>query len=170
MKKLITATLAIVLLFSASDLFAQKGKFQAVFIFNFYKQMEWPAKYKNTEFVIGILGKSEVKPMLEKLTTSRTSGGRTRFVIKQFNTPSQISKCQMLYIPSNQSAKFNEVTRKLRGTSTLVITEKAGLGGRGAGINFVKINRRLRFEMNRSSLRKAHIEVSQMLKTLAILI
>jgi len=170
MKKIITASLIVLLMFSASDIFAQKGKFQAVFIFNFYKQMEWPAKYKNSEFVIGILGSSEVKPMLEKLTTSRTSGGKTRFVIKQFNSTSDISKCQMLYIPSGQSAKFNDVTRKLRGTSTLIITEKAGLGGRGAGVNFVKINQRLRFELNTSSIKQAHIEVSSMLKSLAILI
>lgn len=169
MKRRIVVLLVIVM-FTGFVSKAQNGKFQAVFIFNFYKQMEWPPEYSGSEFVIGILGKSDVKPMLETLTTSRSEGGKTRFVIKQYNSVNEIGKCNMLYVPSNESSQFNAVLSKLQGTSTLIITESDGLGGKGASVNFVKINQRYRFELNEAAVRKSKILVSDMLKTLAILI
>lgn len=147
---------------------AQQGKFQTIFIFNFYKQMEWPSDYKGSDFVIGVLGVSDITPMLEKLTVSKS--GKTNFIIAKYNSLNSIQKCNMIYIPSNQSQHFEAVLKKLKGTSTLVITEKPGLGGRGAAINFVEINGRLKFELNQSAIAKARIQVSNMLKSLAIVI
>ncbi len=76
----------------------------------------------------------------------------------------------MIFIPSDQSQQFEAIKKKLAGTSTLVITEKPGLGGKGSAINFVEINGRLKFELNQSVLTKARIQVSNMLKSLAIII
>jgi hypothetical protein len=147
---------------------AQQGKFQTIFIFNFYKQMEWPSDYKGKDFIIGVLGTSEITPMLEKLTVSKS--GKTNFIISKFASLNTITKCNMLYIPSEQSQQFEAVQKKLSGTSTLIITEKPGLGGKGSAINFVEINGRLKFELNQSALAKARIQVSDMLKSLAIII
>ncbi len=147
---------------------AQQGKFQTIFIYNFYKQMEWPPNYKGSDFVIGVLGTSEITPMLTKLTVSRS--GKTNFKIAKFSSSSLITKCNMIYIPANQSRQFGAVQRKLAGSSTLIITEKPGLGGKGSCINFVEINGRLKFELNKSAIAKARIQVSDMLKSLAIII
>ena len=151
-----------------SSVNAQKGKFQTVFIFNFYKQMEWPSDYKGTDFVIGVLGASEITPMLEKLTVSKS--GKTNFRIAKFGSLSSITKCNMIYIPAERSSQFEAVQKKLSGTSTLIITEKPGLGGKGAAVNFVEINDRLKFELNQAAISKARIQVSDMLKSLAIII
>lgn len=167
MKKIFFIIIVAILFFS-NLLHAQEGKFQAVFIFNFYKQMEWPSDYKDNDFVIGILGESVVTPMLEKLTASKS--GNTNFVIKKFDKVDDISKCHMIYIPEDKSSDFDNVLSKLSGTSTLIITEKAGLGGKGACINFVEINDRLKFELNEAAIKKTNIQVSDMLKSLAILI
>jgi hypothetical protein len=168
MKRKFTVFFVIVLIFTGKNIKAQDGKFQAVFIFNFYKQMEWPSDYKGTDFIIGVLGDSDVTAMLEKLTVSKS--GKTNFVIKEFSSVSSITKCNMIYIPEDESDQFDAVQKKLSGTSTLLITEKAGLGGKGAGINFVEINDRLKFELNETAISKANIQVSDMLKSLAILI
>jgi len=166
MKKL-TNTILLLLIFSVCG-FSQPGKFQAVFIFNFYKQMDWPASYKNSDFVIGVIGESPVIPMLEKLTGGKT--GKTRFVIAKFASVSEISKCNLVYIPNEKSELFEAVQKKIIGSATLVITEKPGLGGKGAAINFVQINDRLRFELNDAAIRKANVQVSDMLRSLAIVI
>lgn len=157
-----------IITFSNLRAHSQAGKFQAVFIFNFYKQMDWPSDYKGSDFVIGVLGTSDVTPMLEKLTVSKS--GKTNFVISKFNSSSSITKCNMIFIPASQSDQFSVVQKKLAGTSTLIITEKPGLGGKGAAINFVEINDRLKFELNVSAISKARIQVSDMLKSLAIII
>lgn len=168
MKRILTVYFVLFIIFTAKILNAQEGKFQAVFIFNFYKQMEWPSDYKGTDFVIGVLGESSVTAMLEKLTVSKS--GNTNFVIKEFSSVGSISKCNIIYIPEDQSDEFEDIKEKLEGTSTLIITEKAGLGGKGACINFVEINDRLKFELNEDAISKANIQISDMLKSLAILI
>ncbi len=168
MKRLLKGMIVFLLISISFSAFSQPGKFQAVFMFNFYKQMEWPASYKGGAFVIGIIGDSPVIPMLEKLMSSKT--GQTKFVIARFKSVGEITKCHMLFIPSDKSDLFESVHKKLAGTSTLIITEKAGLGGKGAAINFVQINDRLKFELNQTAVRKANIQVSDMLKSLSIMI
>jgi len=168
MKKIIYLLLFIFLILPTKKMLAQDGKFQAVFIFNFYKQMEWPADSKGTDFIIGVLGESDVTPLLEKLTESKS--GKTNFVIKKFATTSEITTCHIIYIPPAKSSSFDAVLKKLSGTSTLIITEQAGLGGKGACINFVEVNDRLKFELNEAAIKKANIQISDMLKALAIII
>jgi len=168
MKKIIYLLLFIFVILACNKTYAQDGKFEAVFIFNFYKQMEWPASAKGTDFIIGVLGESEVIPLLEKLTESKS--GKTNFVIKKFASTSDITTCHMIFVPTAKSSSFDAVLKKLAGTSTLIITEQAGLGGKGACINFVEVNERLKFELNEAAIKKANIQISDMLKALAILI
>jgi len=152
------------------DLQAQDKKFQAVFIYNFYKNIEWPASYKNQDFVIGVYGNSAVIPLLEKTVENRSAGGTYKFIIKKINSIDEIGKCHMLYLPTEKSDLFPDIVKKLGGSSTLLITEKAGLGGQGSAINFVLVNDRLKFELNEYAFKKASLKVSSMFMKLAIVI
>ncbi len=153
-----------------TNTYSQTKKFHAVFIFNFYKQMEWPTTYRNTDFVIAVVGESPIVPILQKLSSTKSASGNNKFIIKKVSSLNGISKCHMLFIPEKQSNLLNTAIKKFNGKPTLIITEKAGLGGGGSAINFVKVNNRLKFELNETTLKKANIQVSNVLKSLAILI
>lgn len=169
MKKTILALSFIFLVGLTTQGFSQEKKFHAVFIYNFYKNIEWPASYRGSDFVIGILGQSPVTALLQEMTAGRSAGAHS-FVIKEYGSLSEIDRCHMLFIPENKSSQFDAVLRKFTAKPTLIITEKPGLGGRGSGINFVQVNDRLKFELNESALSKANLKVSHTLRTLAILI
>ncbi len=171
MKKLLFyAVVFLSLLLIYNQGYTQEKKFHAVFIYNFYKDIEWPPSYKGEDFVIGVLGNSPIIPLLQRMTRNRKVSGSYRFVIKKYNSLNEIGKCHMLFIPEGKSNLLPDVLKRLRGKSTLVITEKAGLGGQGSAINFVLINQRLKFELNESALKRANLKVSGTLRKLSILI
>jgi hypothetical protein len=63
---------------------------------------------------------------------------------------------------------FNRVIEKVKEWSTLVITEKNGLSERGSCINFVLIDNKLNFEINKTAIDQAGLKVSSQLLKMGI--
>lgn len=148
---------------------AQDYRIHSVFIYNFTKYIQWPSTDQSGDFIIGVLGNSPIVGSLEKLAQERKVGSRA-MVIKKFSTVSEISKCHMLFIPENSSNDFEAALAKVSGQSTLIMTERKGLGSKGSGINFITVDGKQKFELNKSATEKAQLKVSTELTSLAIVI
>jgi len=168
MKKIIFLILSGTLLLS-TYLQAQDKKFHSVFIYNFTKYIEWPSAYNSGDFIIGVLGKSDITQNLQEMANMKTVG-KQKMVVKVFNSVNEIGKCNMLFIPTSQSDQIGLVKSRLSNSATLIISEKNGLGRKGSGINFVVENGRWRFELNRSVVENQNLKVSSELDKLAIVI
>jgi hypothetical protein len=168
MKKIIFLILSGTLLIS-TNLQAQDKKFHSVFIYNFTKYIEWPSAYNSGDFIIGVLGKSDITQNLQEMANMKTVG-KQKMVVKVFNSVNEIGKCNMLFIPTSQSDQIDLVKSRLSNSATLIISEKNGLGRKGSGINFVVENGRWRFELNRSVVENQNLKVSSELDKLAIVI
>jgi hypothetical protein len=66
------------------------------------------------------------------------------------------------------SAMLPDVLKKMKGKSTLIVTEKLGLAKQGSAINFIIENNKQRFELNKSNIEKYNLKVSSTLEALAI--
>lgn len=165
--KKVTFTIAVVLFSYAAQ--AQMYNYYQIFMYNFTRYIQWPADKQNGDFVIGVLGNSEVTPRLEKMANSKKVGSQA-IKVKEFKSVNDINSCHMIFIPSNKSGELNVVKNKLKGNSTLIITEKEGLGKEGSAINFIVKDGKLRFELNKAATEKAQLKVSGDLAKLAILI
>jgi hypothetical protein len=106
------------------------------------------------------LGGSSLKAELEKRFETKPFINDKRVVVKEFKSTEQISSCQILIIPSLQSNKFEDALAKVNGKHTLIITDKDGMGRKGSAVNFIKVNGKLRFELNKSALQKNNILAS----------
>jgi hypothetical protein len=144
-------------------------RFHSVFMYNFTKYIQWPSSAQSGDFVIGVIGNCPIQGELEKMATNKTVGSQ-KIVVKKFKNVSELSNCQMLFIPSADSRDFEAALEKLRGKSTLILTEKDGLGQKGSGINFVLIDGKWRFELNENATGSAGLKVSKELSKLAILL
>jgi hypothetical protein len=153
--------------FNTTD--AQDYKFHSVFMYNFTKYIQWPTSYQSGDFVIGVLGDSPIIESLEKMAESKTVGAQ-KFSIVRYKSVDEINKCHMLFIPSNRSKQLKDALNKVNGQSTLVITEKNGLGVEGSCINFVLVDGKWKFELNKPATEKNNLKVSGDLAKLAILI
>ena len=144
------------------------SKVKASFIYNFTKYIDWPDKYKQGNFIIGVLGTSSFYNDLTTMLSTKTVGNQI-FEIKSFTNAESVSGvCHILFVPAENSSMLPDILKKLKGKSTLIITEKPGLAKQGAAINFVVQDNRQKFELNKANVEKYNLKVSTTLSALAI--
>lgn len=142
------------------------AKIKAIYIYNFTKYIEWPDNYKQGNFVIGVMGNNlSLINELNKMAASKTVGAQ-KLEIK--NITSADAVCHIIYLLSTNSTQLAEVVDKIKNKSTLIITDRAGLATKGAGINFVIQENKQKIELNKSNIEKYKLKVASSLVELAI--
>jgi len=170
--KVFKRTLLIGLLAVSSFVSAQERPVHEVYsmmVYNFVRYVQWPDHTTGGEFVIGVIGNSEMYNTLNEWYGGKAKGTKT-FVIKKFNSASEMSNCHVVFIDTNKSGEFDAVNNKVKGQSTLVITDRSGLGQRGSSINFKTVDNKLKFELNQKAVEASNLKVSSSLSAMAILI
>ncbi len=159
----------VVLALMANLAFAQSYKLHSVYIYSFTRYVEWPGDYNQGDFEILVLGETPMLDALKDLVNSKKVGDRNIKVTK-ISSASEIRKCNMLFLPADQSAQLTTVLAKTANQSTLLITEGAGMGLKGSDINFITKDGKLAFELNQAAASKHNLKVSNTLMGMAILI
>jgi hypothetical protein len=170
--KTIKKNLLMLFVFTSSFVFGQERPMHEVYsmmVYNFIKYVQWPDHNTAGEFVIGVVGNGDVYNTLNSWYGGKPRGGKT-YVIKKFNSASEIADCHVVFIDKAKSNEFEAVNAKVRGKGTLVITDKAGLGAKGSGINFKTEDNKLRFELNQRAIEASNLKVAGALSSMAILI
>jgi hypothetical protein len=170
MKKIAFILIAVLVLssgFKTGGRVDTNSRIKAVFILNFTKLIEWPKSYRTGEFVVGVVGETPLYTELAKMAKVKKVANQT-LSIKKFKNTDDIAKCHILYVTKNKSAEINNVIKKVKSNSTLIITEQTGLVEKGAGINFVVKNNRQKFELNKKNVEKYKLKVSSNLEALAV--
>jgi len=146
------------------------AKIKAVFIYNFTKYIEWPSDYQSGDFTIAILGdNSSLYQELSNMSKVKKVANRP-FTIKSISSPDQIGKSHIVYIPKDNSTLVAKALTKLKGQSTLVVTESPGYALKGATINFMIAGGRQKFELNKSTAVQHNLKVSSTLENIAVLV
>jgi hypothetical protein len=145
-------------------------KIKATFLYNFTKYIEWPEDYKSGNFIIGVMGNNNA--LYNDINTffSTKTLGTQKYEIKVFSKPSDITRCHMIFVPADYTGSVAEVIAKVKGKSTLLVTDKAGMAKQGAAINFVSVDNKQKFELNKSNVEKYELKVSSSLINLAIVV
>lgn len=141
----------------------------SMMVYNFMKYIHWPPTSTTGDFVIGVVGDKEVFNTLTKWYGTKSKGSQ-KIKIKMFKSAAELTDCHVLYIGKSKSSTFADIKIKIAGKSTLVVTDKMGLGKKGSGINFKTVNNKLKFELNQAAMASANLKVSSQLSGMAILI
>lgn len=145
-------------------------KIKSTFLYNFTKYIEWPASYKQGSFIIAIVGNYTLYNDVSAFFVGKKLGSQD-YEIKYFATASDINtKCHIIFVPNDYTGSMSDVVSKAKGKSTLIITDKPGGAKQGAGINFVSIDNKQKFELNKTVVEKYDLKVSSSLVNLAIMI
>jgi hypothetical protein len=136
-------------------------------LYNFSRNINWPAENKSGDFVITIVGDKELFTEMTKLTQNMKVGMQP-IVVKFFNSVNELSGYQQIVFVDNwQSNKITSLVQKTAGSNTLIVSESEGLIDRGSMINFIPVNGVMKFEMNKESLRKNNLMASSVLEKMA---
>lgn len=171
MKKLLFILIALSL-FSAEekkDPFDTNSRIKAIFMFNFTRYINWPENYNSGDFVVGVVGETPLLSELVKMAETKKVGNQP-IRVTQFGSTNDITDCHLLFLPEEQADKMQTAITKLKGKSTLIVTEKKGLVSQGASINFVIIDNKQKFELSKNNLKQRSLQVHTNLETLAIVV
>lgn len=139
----------------------------SMMVYNFMKYVNWPPAAASGDFVIGVIGDDGVYETLTKYYGGKNKGSQ-KITIKRFDSAADLADCHVLYIGKSKSSLFTSVISKVGGKSTLIITDKSGLGKKGSGINFKTVDNKLKFELNQAAVDKAQLKISSQLAAMAI--
>lgn len=151
--------------------FAQKEKYESLFIYNFTKYIKWPDNYNPGKFTIGVLGNSEIYASLDAMVKSKgsTGSGATLEVVK-YNNLNELAECNILFISEDAIENLTEAESITEGRPVLIITDTPGMASQGSIINFIEQDGKIKFELNESKAADRKLIVSSSLTSLAILI
>ena len=169
MKKLFFVAIGLMLIFSFTSAKAQKEKYHSLFIYNFSKYVKWPDDQQSGDFVIGVLGYSDIIKTLQSMAVNKKVNG-SKIVIKQFNSVFDIKGCHILYVASSESGKMSQVISNTLDLPILIVSDKPGMAKKGAVINFVEREGKIKFELNQNYAESRGLKVSGSLISLAILV
>ena len=137
---------------------------KAMFLINFVKYVDWAPENPGT-MRIGVAGKSDILPVLERIAANRKGGARPLEIV-QVNA-SQPPHCHLLFIPSHETRKAASFSRELAGKGVLIVTEDNLSNTRVGGINLIRADNRIKFEINQAAIKQAGIRLSGQLQQLA---
>ena len=172
MKKLLQISSAlIVMLMLVSTAQAQTDvRIQSVFLYNFTRLVAWPAEYQSGDFIVAVYGNSPMMQEVQDMANTKRAGSQN-IVAANFNSVDDITKCHILYVPSNQSRRIPEIVEalKAKNINALVVSDARNGISNGAVINFTVVDSRQRFELSQDNARSMGLSTGGEISRLAIL-
>lgn len=148
---------------------AEESSLKAAFLYNFTHFIEWDDDIFPNEFLIGVVGNSLIDEPLEEIAKTRKVNNK-KIVVKYYKSATDVEKCNILFISKNCKTPLSEFLEKPELKKTLIVGEKEEFAQNGGGINFVIVDKKLKFEVNKKSLDDAGLKISSQLLKLAIII
>jgi len=137
-----------------------------VYIYNFCRFTQWPES--KTEIIIGVLGNTPLYQGLMKMAATKSTYN-LKFVIKKYNTPAEIVDCDVLFVPFNTNFDMKQIYQKIAGKPVMLITEDEKYKEISC-FNFVILDSKLMYQVNKQQCDKSKLKVSQKLLSLGIVI
>lgn len=147
--------------------FDTNAKLKGVFLYSFTKYVEWPPNEVKEDFRIGVLGQGTISAQLDQMALSKKVLNKPMKVMK-FASTDDIESCQILYVPEDFSDDIAKVVSKVGKASTLIVTESETFVEKYSAINFVIVNYRQKFEINKKHFSKYNLKLNEQLTKLAI--
>ncbi len=145
---------------------AQTEKFKALYIYNFTKLIKFPESPDNSDFVIGVLGETPVNGELASIAATRKIENRN-LVVRKITKPEDCNDCQIVFISDFKSSSIKAFSDYFERKPVLLISESPQGLEKGAAINFLLVDQKLKFELNRAKFDKNNLKVSSQLYELA---
>lgn len=144
-----------------------RDKQRAIYLYNFTKYVEWSGMENRTHFTIGIIDPNSTNLTNEVRTYTADKKIKGLPVkVEHFNSISEISSTQILYLHQETGFSIDEITTKVVGRGTLIVGEEYPF--HQCMINFVEIDGEFNFEINQDKINHEGLFVAPALISFAI--
>lgn len=146
--------------------YAQSSALKAAFLYHFTEYIDW-RNVKMETFNFAVLEKSPVTEQM-KIIANENEIKNKKIKVKEYATLESVEDCHILFIPETCTVSTESILTKFAGKPVLIVTEKTGSGKKGAHINFLVSENKLRFEINLKAFKSSDIAISSQLLQHAI--
>ena len=150
---------------------------KAAFLFNFAKFTEWPSEAftnTNSPIVIGVLGTNrftsslELVSELEGTLRDKTINNRP-LQVREIQSLTEATNCHILFISTSEEKRLPQIFDTLRVAPVLTVgDELGGFTEVGGMINFVTVDKKIRFQISNDKAKNARLRISSKLLSLAL--
>jgi len=163
----------LIILLTSTSLFSQtdpakasRMKLQGIYLYSFAKNVYWPSAYNTGDFTIGIYRSKDLFDQLSANFKGKMTGSQ-KIIFDFYESTSDISDCHMLFIGKDEINTIPKV-KKVLDEKTLLVTELKDISNSSSSmINFVYVQSRLKFQLNKSEAEKNNFKIGQTLTKLA---
>ncbi len=148
---------------------ARAIEIQAAFLVKFSSYVKWPKEsFLNPAdpVIIGILGRDPFGSTIDKIARSFHTNNRS-VEIRRFNDIGSLHRVHILFIPSAEIGKMNDINSALSNYAVLLTSNAPGFLEQSGMINFIMVNKKIRFNISRTNSQKAGLEISSKLLRVA---
>lgn len=140
---------------------------KATYLFRFASYVEWPlAARGDGPFTFGVVGAEGVAAHLEQLLTGMTVQGRPA-TVRRMSSVADLEGVQVLYVGSEAFRGARPIRARAIDMPILIVTDtRDGFAG-GAVINFIELNRNLRFEISLDAAERCGLKIDSALLSVA---
>ena len=140
---------------------------KAAFLYNFTKFVAWPQPDAASDpFRLCVVSDDALRRSLERTIDGETVNGRPLQSLVP-RTPEEARACQLLFVSHANGDREEQLLAAVRDLPVLTISDTTDFARRGGGIEFVRENNRLRFDVNVPGAERAGIKVSSRLLKVA---
>jgi hypothetical protein len=165
---------------------SEEYQVKAAFLYNFIKFIDWPREKMadgNEVITIGIIGKDPFGKAFRPIENKQVKGRDV--IIKRFkglkepedskeknkSAPHQqieeLKKCHLLFICRSEKQKLKEILNIVKDHHVLTVADTEGFLEAGNIIEFVMVERKVRFEINMVAGKQAKLKIRSQLLRLA---
>ena len=154
---------------AAEDPSALEQRVKAAFLYQFASYVEWPSQafaQADSPVTIAVMSAETLAAELKQLVTGRNVGGRP-VVVKQVRPGDSLAGVHILFISGAEIGRLPQLAQAPKPRPMLTVTESDGALGQGSMINFIIVDRRVRFEVGLDSAEKSGLRLSSRLLAVA---
>ena len=140
---------------------------KAAFLYRFTSYVEWPEPaLAGNEFTIALLGAPEVAADLGGLLREHTIKDRGARAV-QIKSIKDLGQAQVLYVGRGYGRDLQPLIAALADRPLLIVTDHEHALEAGSTVNFLVVDRRVRFEVSLAAAERAGLRISSELLSVA---
>lgn len=167
LRALLSSAAAVIAVQASSTEVYSENAVKAAFLYRFAGYITWPSEMPAaTTFGIAVLGAEAVAQELERVLAGRTIAGRPARV-QRIRSIRELDDAQMLYVASGSIERLQGEIASIASKPVLVVTDMPGGLETGSTVNFMLVDRRVRFEISLAAAERARLKISAELLSVA---
>ena len=141
---------------------------KAAYLYRFAGYVDWPDEASSTEpFIIAVMGSPDVARELKGLLPNHYVNNRPAQV-REVTGVRDLGRPQILFVGSGNAGALRAIMAAASGEPMLLVTDEDDGLNHGSVLNFVTVDRRVRFEVSLTAADRLRLKISSELLAVAV--